>query len=362
MKKRIWIIIGVIIAVFVLGMVFFPKVKNFLSEKDFNDKKEQPLVADKKPPLSVNAFVLNYQTLRDEFYSKALILADEDVDLAFETSGKITKIYFQEGSVVARGQLLAKVNDSQLQAELKKLEAQLPLAQDRVLRQKQLLNKEAVSQETYESVVTELNKLQADIELVKAKIDLTELHAPFSGVIGLRQISEGAYASPSLVVAKLTKVSPVKIEFSVNEKQAGFIKIGTPINFTIENDSNVYKANIYALESKLDENTLTLKARASYSNSSGKIKPGFSANVSVLLNEIKDALVVPSIAVVAEMGRDYVFVAENGKAKQVFVKKGLRTASSVHIIEGVQQGDTLITSGVMQLRKGADIIVTIKQQ
>lgn len=338
-------------------MFFYPKLKNyFLKEPSINSKEEQK-VENKKQPIAVNAKILNYETLRDEFYSKGIILPDEEVDLAFESSGKITKIYFQEGTTVSKGDLLAKINDSQLQAELKRLESQLKLAEDRVFRQKQLLEKDAISQETYETVLTDLLILNADIEIVKAKIALTELHAPFSGIIGLRFVSEGAFASPSLVIARLTKFLPIKIEFSVNEKQANELKVGTSISFTIDNDTNTYKASIYAIESKLDETTLSLKARAIYQNTNGKIKPGFSTNVSILLKEIKNAIVVPSIAIIAEMGKDYVFVYNNGKAKQVFIQKGIRTASSVQVTDGLNLNDTLILSGVMQLRNGSDVIL-----
>ena len=297
------------------------------------------------------------ETLQDIFRTKGVLIPDEEVALSFETSGKITKIYFREGSSVRKGELLAKVNDSPLQAELKKLEAQLPLANDRVFRQKSLLAKDAVSQEAFESVSTELDKLKADIELVKARIAQTELRAPFDGVIGLRQVSEGAYASPSQVISTLTKLSPLKIEFSVNERQANDIKAGTKISFNVENDLNTYEAPVYAVESKLDEKTLSLKARALYSNPGGKLKPGRSANIEIQLSEIKNAIVIPAIASIAEMGRDIVYVYKSGKAQQVEIKKGMRTSSSLQVIDGLQSGDTLIISGVMQLRDGMEVVI-----
>ena len=111
--------------------------------------------------------------------------------------------------------MLAKVNDSQLQAQLARLEAQMPLAEDRVFRQNALLQRDAVSKEAYEQVKTELATLHADIENVKASIAMTELRAPFDGVIGLRQVSTGAYASPTTVIAKLTKITPLKVRIPV---------------------------------------------------------------------------------------------------------------------------------------------------
>lgn len=348
-----------VIAVLIAGMALYPTIKrSFTGSNDGNEAPAgKPGNGQKRPPLNINIKVLGYETLQDIFRTKGVLIPDEEVALSFETSGKITKIYFREGSSVRKGELLAKVNDSPLQAELKKLEAQLPLANDRVFRQKSLLAKDAVSQEAFESVSTELDKLKADIELVKARIAQTELRAPFDGVIGLRQVSEGAYASPSQVISTLTKLSPLKIEFSVNERQANDIKAGTKISFNVENDLNTYEAPVYAVESKLDEKTLSLKARALYSNPGGKLKPGRSANIEIQLSEIKNAIVIPAIASIAEMGRDIVYVYKSGKAQQVEIKKGMRTSSSLQVIDGLQSGDTLIISGVMQLRDGMEVVI-----
>ena len=162
-----------------------------------------------KQVLNVNAKVIKPQSLTDEFTTTGVLLPDEEVDLSFETSGKIVEINFEEGTAVKKGQLLAKVNDRQLQAQLQRLISQLKLAEDRVFRQDALLKRDAVSKEAYEQVKTDLATLNADIEIIKANIELTELRAPFDGVIGLRQVSIGTYASPTTVVAKLTKIAPL---------------------------------------------------------------------------------------------------------------------------------------------------------
>ncbi len=361
MKKYIKVIVIILIILLVAAMALFPIVKSkYVAKKDISQPAgitEQKNTNSRNAPLNINVHVLEYENINDIFRTKGILIPDEEVDLSFETSGKIIKIYFKEGSSVKKGDLLAKVNDNPLQAELRKLIAQLPLAEERVFRQKSLLDKDAVSQESYESVSTELDKLKADIDLVKAKIEQTELRAPFDGIIGLRFVSEGTYASPSVIVARLTKITPLKIEFSVNEKQANEIKPGTLLKFTVENDLNTYQATVYAVESKLDEKTLSLKVRAIYPNASGKLKPGHSASIEINLREIKNTLVVPSISVIAEMGRDIVYLYKNGKAERVEVTKGMRTASSVQIIHGLNAGDTLITSGVMQLRNGMDVVI-----
>lgn len=291
------------------------------------------------------------------FRITGVLLPDEEVDLIFETSGRITDIFFKEGTNVRKGELLAKVNDAPLQAELLKLQAQLPLAEDRVFRQQTLLEKDAISQETYQSVTTQLETLKADIELVKSRIQQTELRAPFDGVIGLRQVSEGAYASPQVVVSTLTKISPLKIEFSLTQNFVNMIRPGTEIAFTVENDLEIYNATVYAVESRLDVNTLSLFARARYANTDQKIKPGQSASVRITLDQIENAIVIPSISSVKEMGRDIAYVYENGVAREVEIVTGMRTASSVEVVSGLSVGDTLLTTGVMQLRTGMPVTI-----
>ena len=213
---------------------------------------------NKQRTLKVNAQVIKPHLLTDEILVTGRLVPDEEVSLSFETSGKITNIFFTEGTLVKRGELLAKVNDRQLQAQLKRLEAQIPLAEDRVFRQNALLKRDAVSKEAYEQVKTELATLNADIENIKANIDMTELRAPFDGIIGLRQVSTGAYASPTTVVARLTKVTPLKVEFAVPERYAREIKKGTNLEFKVEGKLDTYHAQVYATESSIDMETHSL--------------------------------------------------------------------------------------------------------
>lgn len=314
-----------------------------------------PSAGQPKKALAVNARVLKPHLITDQILVTGKLLPDEEVDLAFETSGKITALYFNEGSVVQKGTLLGKVNDEHLQAQLKRLEAQLPLAEARVYRQATLLNREAVSQEALEQVRTELATLKAEIENVKANIRMTELRAPFDGVIGLRQLSAGAYASPSSVVAKLTKMNPLKVEFSVPERYAQEVRKGTNLDFKVDGYLDPFQAQVYATESALDIGTHTLTVRALYPNASHELQPGRYTDIALKNKEIEDAIAVPSQAIVPEMGINKVFVYHNGKAEPVDVETGIRTASEVQILRGLQEGDTIITSGTLQLRKDLDV-------
>lgn len=354
-----WALLGVII-LFITGIILYPKIKRQFGSDNEGLIPATPLPSQQRTALSINAVVLQQQVLTDKIISTGSTIPYEEVDLSFESSGKIIEIFFREGTHVKKGELLAKINDKPLQAELKKLEAQIPLAKERVFRQGTLLEKDAVSQEAYEQVTTEYDKLMADIELVKANILQTELRAPFDGVIGLRLVSEGAYATPSTIIANLTKITPLKIEFSIPENYASDVSNGTPIIFHMESSDGMiqnHKASVYAVESKVDMTTRTLKVRAEYPNTQGIILPGRYLSVEVTKREINNALAVPSEAIIPEMGKSIVYTYQNGIAKPAEIITGLRTESHVQVLDGLQKGDTVITTGVMQLRTGMKVVI-----
>ena len=305
--------------------------------------------------LNVNALIISTQAMTDDIYTNGDLIPDEEVDLSFETSGKITDINFTEGSTVQKGQLLAKINDRPLQAQLKKLQAQLKLAEDRVFRQNALLVKDAVSKEAYEQVKTDLASLNADIDLIKANIQQTELRAPFDGIIGLRQVSVGSYASPTTIVAKLTKISPLKINFSVPERYAKEIKKGTRLTFSLDGYLKDFDATVYATESKVDPASRTLSVRALYPNTGTKLLPGRFASIKIKMHEIPNAIAIPSEAIVPEMGKDKIFLYKSGKAQPVEIQTGIRTEAETQVLQGLQTGDTIIISGTLQLRTGLPV-------
>lgn len=359
-SKVKWGVSGAILLL-IAGMIVYPQLKN--KWKASEDAKTATSAGSKAPRsqvLNINAEILKYQTLSDKNITTGYTVPDEEVDLSFESSGKIIAIYFKEGTHVKEGELLAKINDKPLQAQLKKLEAQVPLAGDRVFRQRTLLERDAVSQEAYEQVTTEYEKLMADIELVKANIQQTELRAPFDGIIGLRSVSEGAYVTPSINIVKLTKISPIKIEFSVPEKYASDVKAGSSIVFRLESSDGMmreHNAQVYAVESTLEDATRSLKARATFPNTDSAIKSGRYLSVEVTRREIKDALTVPSEAIIPELGKNIVYLYKNGVAQPVELVTGIRTESRVQVLDGLAIGDTLITTGVMQLRTGMKVSI-----
>ncbi|MBQ5656769.1 MAG: efflux RND transporter periplasmic adaptor subunit [Bacteroidaceae bacterium] len=353
-----WSIVGVI----VLGSGFL--AYQHLMPHENKEMKEAPKEAGNRQSkaLNVRAVVLSQQGLTDGIFVSGSLVPDEEVNLSFESSGKITDIFFKEGTHVEKGELLAKINDAPLQADLRKKQAQVKLMQDRLFRAKALLEKEAVSKEAFQEAEANLAALEAEIEGVEAQIEQTELRAPFSGIIGLRQVSVGAYATTTTEVATLTKTAPLKVEFNVPERYAGMLPEGTELTFTAEGDLTTRNAKVYASDSRVDPETRTFAIRAIYPNADGKLIPGRYVNVNLVTQRFENTLAVPSEAIVSEMGIDKVFVCKNGKAQPVEIAKGLRTDAMVQVLRGLVPGDTVITSGTMQLRSGQNVVVSVQQK
>ena len=353
-----WSIVGVI----VLGAGFL--AYQHLMPHENKEMKEAPKEAGNRQSkaLNVRAVVLSQQGLTDGIFVSGSLVPDEEVNLSFESSGKITDIFFKEGTHVEKGELLAKINDAPLQADLRKKQAQVKLMQDRLFRAKALLEKEAVSKEAFQEAEANLAALEAEIEGVEAQIEQTELRAPFSGIIGLRQVSVGAYATTTTEVATLTKTAPLKVEFNVPERYAGMLPEGTELTFTAEGDLTTRNAKVYASDSRVDPETRTFAIRAIYPNADGKLIPGRYVNVNLVTQRFDNTLAVPSEAIVSEMGIDKVFVCKNGKAQPAEIAKGLRTDAMVQVLRGLVPGDTVITSGTMQLRSGQNVVVSVQQK
>jgi membrane fusion protein (multidrug efflux system) len=249
------------------------------------------------------------------------------------------------------------MNDRHLQAQLLKLQAQKKLSEEKEFRQRSLLEKDAISRESYDQIATELQAIEADIMLVEARIAETELRAPFDGFIGLRLLSEGSYASPSTKIVRLVKTSPLKIEFSIAERYSGQVRAGFPIEFRIDGINTVFKASVYAVDPKIDINTRTVAVRALYPNTREELRSGRFASITLRLAQIDNTIAIPTEAVIPEMEGEKVFVYRSGKAFPVKVTTGLRTASTIQIKEGLQFGDTLLTSGILQLRQDLPVVL-----
>ncbi|WP_304196870.1 efflux RND transporter periplasmic adaptor subunit [Flavobacterium alvei] len=314
----------------------------------------------KNKEITVNGIVIKTETFDNTISLSGSIEANEQVEIRSEISGIVEGIYFKEGSNVSKGQLLFKVNDVELRAQLQQAKTKQGLASENERRAKLLLAKEAISQEEYDVARADFKLAQAQVQLIDAQIAKTSVRAPFSGKIGLRSISPGTYITPSLLVAKLVNVGQLKITFSVPEKYANQIKVNSNLSFTVVGASEKHFAKVYAIEPEIEIATRTLQIRALAENKDGKLLPGTFANVELPLDVIKDAVVIPTEAIVPVQNGKKVFISNNGKATEIMVETTTRTDASVLVLSGLKVGDTLITSGVMSLKKESPVKIKIK--
>jgi len=348
---------NLVIAIIVIalgGMIAYRITKNKAESDKGNDK------SGKKPATPVTFYVVKGQDFSNTISLSGSIEANEQIEIRSEVSGIVENIAFTEGSSVTKGQVLFKVNDIELRAQLAQAKTKESLASENERRAKLLLQKEAISQEEYDIASADYRTAKAQTQLIQAQIGKTTVRAPFSGKIGLRSISPGTYVTPTTLIAKLVSTNPLKITFSIPEKYATEINKNNTITFTVPNVKETFTAKIYALEPAIEATTRTLQIRALTDNSNGKLLPGTFANIELPLKNIKDAIIIPTEAIVPVQDGKKVFIASNGKAKEVKVETLTRTDKAVVITSGLKIGDTVLTSGVMSLKDEADIIVKTK--
>ncbi|MFO7799829.1 efflux RND transporter periplasmic adaptor subunit [Rhodohalobacter sp.] len=348
-------IVYFVVAVIVLGALAYPKLKPVFQS---NNAQAQGGPGSGGGPLQVEAVVMEPQTIEDRIFSSGSIQANEVVELSSETSGIITGIFFEEGREVDRGELLIKINDSELQAQKQRANFRLNLAEQREERQQRLLERGGISQDDYDATLNEVNVLRSELNLIDAQIEKTEIRAPFSGRIGLKYVSEGSYISPNTRIASLQEIDPVKIDFSVPERYIARVNISDNISFDVQGIDSTFTGEVYAIEPRIDLQTRTLQIRALSENDDQLLFPGAFANIVLILDEIDDALMVPTISVVPELNSQKVFVARNGVIEQARIETGIRTSDKVQIINGVARGDTVLTTGLLQVNPGTEVDIT----
>lgn len=345
--RALIIILIAIVALIFLKLLFLPGNKN-----------QAAAVTPRNSAIPVMGFVVKPHHFENTVLSNGTIYANEEAELRAEIAGKITSINFKEGSMVNKGDLLVKINDADLQANLKKLQAQLKLSSDKLDREAKLLKIGGVSQEEYEMSHTEVTNTLSDIDFTKAQIAKTEIHAPFNGVIGLKNISEGNYVSASNVIATIQQLNPVKIDFSVPEKYLAYIRKGDTIKFSMGESDKQYEAQIAAIEPMIDPATRSVKIRAYADNKSGKLYPGAFVHISIVVSISNNAILIPTESVVPILKGKKVFVSRKGIVDESIIETGERTEDRVEVTKGLTEGDTVLTTGILQVRKGSPIQFT----
>ncbi len=336
-----WIIILVAIALVITSKFIF-----------FAPKEDAAAAAKGKPkgPVSVNYYVVKASTFDNDVFATGKIGALNQIDILSEVGGKVTAIYFKEGETVNKGSVLVKLNDADLQAQLLKSKTQILLSEQKLERLKKLMTINGISKEELDIQENELNSLKADQAYILAQLAKTSIVAPFTGVIGLKNISEGSFVSMNTPIVSLVQTKPLYVEFSVPEKYSNLFTKGIIVKFSNDNSKEQQTATIYAIEPRVDELTKTIKARATY-NGKEHFYPGSFVKVFANLGETKNALMIPTQCVIPTLKGQKVFISKNGIATEAMVTIGVRTDDKIQIIDGINVADTVITTGLLSIKK-----------
>jgi len=315
---------------------------------------EETAQSSARPTPKVDVFELQPEQVARIIDVPGSVIPSEEIMLYTEVNGRVDKILFKEGQKVSKGQTLVLVDTDILKAQRKQLLVDLSLAQKDEKRKKELLKGKAISAEEYEKSSATLASIEAQIGLIDTQISKATLKAPFSGTIGLRQISEGAVITSSTPIAKLIQTNPVKIEFSIAEMYASLVETGKEISFNREKDSTRYTAQVYAFEPSIDEGTRMLKIRALMPNTKN-IFPGSFVQVRLDLGEENNAFMVPAESIIPILKGQKVYVIREGKVAEIIVQTGIRTADKVQIKGDIKSGDKLLISGLLAVRAGMPV-------
>ncbi|ASZ09963.1 efflux RND transporter periplasmic adaptor subunit [Chitinophaga pendula] len=303
-----------------------------------------------KTPL-IDGYVVKAASLDEIIEASGTLQSNEEVEIKPEINGRIIALYFKEGTPVTKGTLLVKLYDEDLRAQLQKLQLQQQLAKTTLERQENLLKINGISRQDVDVTRNQVSAYGADIAYTLTQLQRTELRAPFNGRLSLRNVSVGAIVAPTTVITTLQQIDPLKIDFAIPEKYRTTVKVGDAVQFKVAGDTSTYKGSIYVVDPKIDLTTRTIRLRAIMPNT-GNLFPGSFARVNIRLRDQPNAIVIPSQAVIPGTRDKKVIVADSGKAKFIIVQTGIRNENNVQITDGLKPGDTIATSGILQLKAG----------
>lgn len=285
------------------------------------------------------------------------ILAVQQINLNSEINGRVVVDNLSEGERVRRGQLLVKLYDKDLQAQLQRATFSLNLAREKENRQLQLFQRGGVSQEEYDATIGQVKNLEAEVTLVKAEIEKTQISAPFDGILGLKYITIGSYITPTTRISTLQNINLVHIDFSIPERYVALVQPGDSVFFTVQGNENKFSGTVHAIEPQVDPSTRTIRVRAISDNTEELLRPGMLANVDLVLETYEDAITLPTITLIPWDKGFKVFLLKNGIVQEQSVKTGIRMRNLIHIIDGISMGDTVLVNGLLQVKNGARVTV-----
>jgi membrane fusion protein, multidrug efflux system len=319
--------------------------------------KTQDVKSKTPPPVAVDIVLAKHSSFSQTLDASGTVQAQEFVELKPEVSGRIVKLNINEGETVLEGTLLVKLNDDDLQAQLRKSQSQLEIAQRNLNRLKSLLDANGLNQQEYDIADNQVKNTQADIDYTRAQIRKTEVRAPFTGLIGLRNVSPGAFVSNTSILATLQQVTSLKIDFVMPEDEAGILRKGDKVRIQSDNSEELYDATISAIEPQVNVGTRNLKFRALLTSRTSKLNPGAFVKVLIDAGKTNSAIMLPSNCIIPESRNKKVALIKNGKVAFTIVEIGYRGNDMVEITKGLTVGDSIAVNGLLFLKPDAPVTV-----
>lgn len=309
-------------------------------------------------PLLVEGFLVEAHTESENIEVPGSLLPVEETQIRPETSGRIVQLNIREGASVKKGSLLVKLFDRDLQAQLKKLRVQLDISNRTVERQRDLLSINGISQQDFDLSALAVDNLKADIEATQISISKTEIRAPYDGKLGLKNVSPGAYVSPTDILTVIRQINQLELEFSIPEKYAKYIFPGYMVRFRIDGGEKEHYSEVVATEGNVDQVTRTLKIKSIVRETSAELVPGIFARVNLQLGKSTNALMVPSQAVIPQARSKQIILLRKDSVRFITVETGIRDSVFVQIVNGLKVGDTVVTTGLMAIRPTSKIKIS----
>ncbi|HXV07340.1 MAG TPA: efflux RND transporter periplasmic adaptor subunit [Burkholderiales bacterium] len=314
------------------------------------------------PGLPVKAVQVTVGEVQADVSAVGSLLAEESVIIRPELDGRVVDIHFAEGQHVAKGAKLVTLDPAEYRAQLAQADAQVRTDAQRYERAKELLAQKFISQEAVDLAKNNLDRSEALHSEAQVRLSKAIITAPFSGTVGLRLISPGAYVEKGTDIVRLDNISSIKLDFRVPELYAAQVRPGQQVAVRLDAfPGEQFTGRIFAMEPVVDEKTRTILLRARVPNQGLKLKPGMFVRVALTLETRKNAILVPEPAIWPQGQDSFVFRVEGGKAMLTKVEIGARRPGEVEIIAGLSPNDTVVTEGQMKLRDGAPVMVLPSQ-
>lgn len=345
-RKKLYKIAGVIVVLLLVLPKVIPLITSVIQDRFIEETIEV---------IEVDGVAANVETLDDVITSTGTLRANYEIDLSVEESGQIIELHINEGSEVEEGELLLKINDNDLQADLERVESNIEVMEESASRQRQLFERGGATQEEYDAALMQLNNLRAEKAAIEAQIVRTKVVAPFDGMVGLKYVDVGGYVTPSTRIATLRDLSSVKIDFSIPERFAARIQTGSEVRFTVQGTDSTFTGEVFAIEPGIDVRSRSVNIRAISDNSGGFLRSGAFANVEVILESFDEAILIPAVSLIPDMGEYKVMVYEDGVVSERQVETGIRTSDKVQILSGVEPDETVLVNGLLQVRDGMQV-------